>query len=638
MTDVNHAARPGGDLVRHIVFAVGGMSSRLDPATEYALGELRRVATTISVVHRRSLDAASRAALGRLADSVAVAPTSSFTSQWYAQPSLRAPQGTDEMVLTGDGAIGPMPSLPEVLTRMDTVDVDVWQMAEDTHGPVESFPEEGFPEIAVPWMWTAVRRAVFGSPAWADYWTVAAGGTAGGHERDVVPHLRDRGFRGDFAFRAADFPSSRPALFDAELMLEGTAPYVEKAIFQAYPPYLDRQAVIGREIASRIESVGYPAPLLWGSLARTSQPKALNANAGMLEVLHGDVVTAHADTGQRVAVIARVSDLDAIDELLSRIGTLPAPFDAYLTTTDGTSAARLERRVESWWGAREGRFEIRVTPASPGRDMADFFVGCRDVLTSDEYDIVVKLHARKNRRKTANVARYFRRYQYENLLKDEAYTRQLLDLFRREPGLGVVFPPMMHIGYPLMGRGWAGLHGHAQQAARELGISVPLDAVSPLAPYGGMFVARVDALRQLTQHAWSFGDYTGRRGQRYGHLQHLQERLIVPAAAERGYHARTVLTPEHAAISHTALDYKVDELFSTTRGYPVEQIRLLHRAGFTGYGGPVALARMYLRINHPRAIGRLRPFYRLAFRAYPLAVSLRRVVGRLRPRASEENV
>ncbi len=35
-------------------------------------------------------------------------------------------------------------------------------------------------------------------------------------------------------------------------------------------------------------------------------------------------------------------------------------------------------------------------------------------------------------------------------------------------------------------------------------------------------------------------------------------------------------------------------------GYPVEQIQFLHRAGWAGHGGIVALVRMYVNLNHPR--------------------------------------
>src|SRR3546814_12530379 len=63
--------------------------------------------------------------------------------------------------------------------------------------------------------------------------------------------------------------------------------------------------------------------------------------------------------------------------------------------------------------------EVRVTPASHGRDMSDLFVGCRDVLLDGSHDLLVKVHARAMPRKTLNAARYFQRYKLDNLLNAE---------------------------------------------------------------------------------------------------------------------------------------------------------------------------------------------------------------------------
>lgn len=619
--------------LRVVVYAMAAAVSGVPGDVRHALTALRPHADRIVVVHSPTLGATARAALSDLADEAVAAPGEEFSPQWYSAGIVRTP-ANGELILTGDSWIGPVRSFSPILERMSAETLDAWSMVENAAGIPESFGSEGFPARARPWTWMSLSETADRSAAVRFLDSNAAPDDALTAELRFLDAMESVGAQTGHAFVAADFPSPNPALLHAELLLEAGCPLVDKAVFQSYPPFLDRSAVIGRDVVRTIAGYGFSMDALWDGLARTTPPKALNTNAGMLEILHGD--RHEAAPGFRIAVIARVTDVAAVEDVLDRADNLTGPYDVYLTTTDGRSAARLERRAEKWWGGRAGRFEVRVTPASRGRDMADFFVGCRDILLSDSYDLIVKVHARKNRRKTANVARYFRRYQYENLLHDESYVRQLLGLFEQEPGLGMVFPPMMHIGYATMGRGWAGLRGFADRAAEMLGITVPLDEVSPLAPYGGMFIARTDALRILARFPWSFGDYGHRKERDYGQLQHLQERLLVPAAAEAGFHTRTVLTPEHASISHTALEFKVDEMFSTTRGYPVEQIGLLHRAGYTGYGGAVALSRMYLNINHPRVTARLRPVYRIAYRLYPIARTLRTAVRGIRPGRSED--
>jgi len=139
--------------------------------------------------------------------------------------------------------------------------------------------------------------------------------------------------------------------------------------------------------------------------------------------------------------------------------------------------------------------------------MAAYFVGCRDVLTPGRYDLVVKAHTRQPRRRSANAVRYFHRYQLENLLSSRGYVRNLLRLFEREPGLGAVFPPTIHIGYATLGDGWGRYRDAAEKLAKKIGIRVPFDGATPLAPLGGMWVARPEALRLLSEQPWEYEDY-----------------------------------------------------------------------------------------------------------------------------------
>src|SRR3546814_13819344 len=89
--------------------------------------------------------------------------------------------------------------------------------------------------------------------------------------------------------------------------------------------------------------------------------------------------------------------------------------------------------------------------------------------------------------------------------------RKVMSCLGREPGLGWVCPASMHIGYGTMGRAWARLERAVGRVDRELGLTVPLDNVSPLAPFGGMWIGRPEALRRLSEHGWRYSDYRNPR-------------------------------------------------------------------------------------------------------------------------------
>jgi lipopolysaccharide biosynthesis protein len=605
---------------RLAVYAVSRSVGGLDDYIPHALEAIRGVVDQLVVTVPSETAAEVVKRLEDYADRIVLAGGDDFDAAVYRRALDEvAPGSTDEIVLTGDAWFGPVVDLAPVVHRMHG-DGGVWAMVENAHGLPEAFPEAGVAPQPTPWSWTVVRADVLHSPAWREYWVTRPPAPRADEERVFLDRMREAGFEVAFAFAARDYPSADPGLYTSTLLIDDGCPILQRRIFAQYPPFLDRFAVIGREILDHLESTGYPMSLVWQNLARTTPPKSLYAIGGMVEVLPDADVSYDASRAFRTAAIVHVSDLEPFEEIIDRLAHLPEPFDLYLTTTDGKRAAELQRRVDARASQQIRSVDVRVTPASRGRDMSDFFVGCRDVLLSGGYDLVVKLHARRSPRKTVNVLRYFRRYHYENLLDSPGYVANLIALFQREPTLGVVFPPMLHIGYSTMGHGWAGLDDAAAEVAPTIGIHVPLDRVSPLAPFGGMFIGRPEALLLLSNQRWRYADY-GRRGtSRFRNLAHLQERLITYAAAERGYHSRTVLTSEHAAISHTALETKIDSLFSTTRGWPVEQIQLMQRAGFVGHGGVVALSRMYVRLNHPKAARVLVPLYDAALR---ITVALR---------------
>lgn len=621
---------------RAVVFGVRS-TGRIEETSLLALRSLREIASRVVLIHPGRLAAVDRERLDGLVDHVVESEGAEFTSASYAlavDEVRRLDAGVGEIVLTGDSWFGPVTDIAPIFDRMDESDAEVWDLLPPAPHR-EAFPEEGFPAIVDrPWFFLVVRRRFFDSDAWRRWWSEPI--TPGERERQLTAYAQRAGFTPSRAFETDHLHAHDPGLFAPEDLLDLGVPFVDRAVFTSYPPFLDRFAVIGHEIAQMMGERGYPLGVLRSSLASCVPPKALNTILGLLSVLSDEPVSSDSGSTLSIAVIVHVSDIDEIDEILRRLQFLPPGASVFVTTTEGVTAARLERLLEAWAATNEHTYELRVTPQSPGRDMADFFVGCRDIIQSDAYDLVVKVHMRRAPWKTMNRLRYFRRYQLDNLLSSPGYVRNVLALFDREPELGLVFPPMIHIGYATMGRGWALLQPHAERLSKRLGIRVPLDTISPLAPYGGMWIGRPAALRVMMQRRWTFADYDWKHQRRFGHLAHLQERLVSAAAGQAGFTSRTVMNYTHAEIGHTALEYKVDQMFSTTRGWPVEQIRFLHRAGYTGYGGTVALVRMYVRTNHPRVAESFRPLYHLALRGHRVLSAGRRVASRLRSERGEK--
>lgn len=621
---------------RAVVYALAGDSRTLEDTAVDAIETLATRATQVVVtVPTGVTDAAAR--LAHLDARLVPVSTERFEPRNYRDAFLAlAPLHSeiDEIVLTGDGWFGPLDTFDAMLERMDAVQADGWQAAEISGGLDESFPDQGHPLRSMPWAWFVARRSLFESPAWTAFWDAQPRlDRPAEHERLIAPRLARAGHRLEFAFAASDYPTHNAPAHVADLLIDDGYPFLDRGVFGWYPTALDRHGIIGSDILDAAERHGLNRDRTLAALARSIPPRTLNANAGLLEIVPTRSVAPGRDERPlRVAAVVYARDLPAFEQLCGKLGNLPEGFDLVITTTDGRKAARIERFVESRQ-LGNARLDVRVTPSRRGRDMADFFVGCHDLLLEREYDVLVKVHARKHTKKTLNVVRYFTRYQTENLLATPEYVQNVFAEFASKPQLGVVFPPTMHIGYSILGSGWGGTRNHtsASRYARRLGIGVPLEDVSPLAPFGGMWMCRPEALALLAETRPGYRDYTS-SGQ-VKNFAHVQERLIAHAAAAVGYYTQTVLTPEQAAISHTAIDYKVDQLFSTTSGYPVDAIPLIQSAGRMSGRGIFGLSRMYLTRNHPVLAAIANPAYRAAYLAIHIAK-----IGRGALRGAQERV
>jgi lipopolysaccharide biosynthesis protein len=608
----------------------------VDEYVTYKLERLRDQAEHIFVVVNGELTDEGRVALESVADTVWQRPNVGF-DVWGYKSALEefGPErlsGYDELILMNYTFFGPVRPFEPVFERMNALEVDFWGMT--VHGAVDPNPYtlDDIMHAHIQSHWIAVRRSMFTSAEWAAYWGEMPMITSYvdsilGHESKFTHWFETLGFTKAVAFPPEDYPAAHPAFDNATMLLDDGCPVLKRRPFFHEPLYLDREAIIGRWLIESAESYGYPTHMILENMAHNAQPKVLNTNASMLEILPEAETEPGFDRsgGMRIAAVVHIFYDDMTDELLDKLETLPTAFDLYVTTTDEAKATVIREAIDARRSPLIARSEVRVMPSNRGRDLSGFFVAARDVLIGGQYDIIVKIHSKKTVQQAPNAGYFFKRQQFDNLLNSPGYTANLLALFQREPGLGLVFPPTIHIGYPTLGGAWFANREPAAKLFKRLGIRVPLDGVSPLAPFGAMFIARPEALRLLTEVEWKYEDYDLESNHTDGSLAHVQERAVSYAAGELGYHTRTVANAEYAAISHTFLEWKLDQLGAAIPGYAIDQVHLARNGGWMDTSDPVGFAKLYMSRHHPAIGTALRSGYRAARFAYRL---VKRVSGR----------
>jgi lipopolysaccharide biosynthesis protein len=606
----------GRRVIFYLFYDVRGV---VDDYIPYKLERLRSFAEDIIVVVNGDLTDESRQRLEAVADDVWQRPNEGFDVGGYQAVLHRFGAERlaeyDEVVLMNYTWFGPVRPFEPIFERMNATDADFWGITE--HDAVDPHPhglDEPMP-LHLQSHWIAVRKRMFTSDTWRSYWDEMPLITSYDqsilhHESRFTRHFGEAGFRHVAAFPAADYPTTPHAAFDAALQLiHDGCPVLKRRTFFHDPLYLDREAIIGRWIIDAAEQGGYPGGHILQNMAHTAAPKILNTNASMLEILP-DVDLGGYDRSRpfRVAATVHIFYEDLTDELLDRLAMLPGPYDLYVTTTDETKAAYIRERIAARADVQVGTSEVRVLPSNRGRDLSAFFIGVRDVVVGGGYDLVVKIHSKKTVQQGAGVGTFFKRQQLDNLLNSPGYAANLFALFQREEHLGIVFPPTVHIGFPTLGGAWFTNKELTQALFDRIGVHIPLDEVSPLGAMGAMWIARPEALKLLTDIEYSYEDYQPETEHGDGSLAHVQERAVAYVAGELGYHTRTVANPEYAAISHTFLEFKLDQLSRPVQGYAIDEARVVREHADTsirlaqGFRGFV---KEWLVRYHPDATQRL---------------------------------
>lgn len=596
----------GEDPSRLLIYVVYDRRGEVEGYIPYALEHLRVHCRHIIVVVNGRLTSAGRVALEKVSDDIVVRDNTGFDI-WGYKTGLdfvaERIQDYDEVILANDTWFGPVRPFGPMFEKMDARAAHFWGITDHVRVEPHPFTGEGYLPYHLQSYWLAVRKDMFLSPEWERYWRDLP--PMDRYEDAVVKHegvftelFTGYGFVGEVAYPTITGRIENHAVLYAEQLLDEGCPTLKRRPFFQWPPYLDHLAVVGAWTLQAVERYGYPIELVQTDLARNVAPRVLNADAALLNVLSVSATEVGADIeAMRVVVIAHIFYPDMVSEMLNAADRLPVPYDLVVTVPDEAKASAVRDAIASRAPSCEP--DIRIV-SNDGRDQSAFLIGCRDVILSDRYDVLVKIHSKRTPQDASNAARRFREQQFDNLLPSSAYASNVLSMFMRERTLGIVYPPMVHIGYGTMGHAWWDNKPSFQRQCERLGIRVPIDETSPLAPYGSMYFARPDALRRLVEEEWTYAEFGSAEAYRDGGLAHVLERIPSYAAGERGYITRTIATPDYLASSHVFLDYNLDQFSSTMPETTMHQIDFLRRLGPLGRGTLEDFAHIFARLRRPQ--------------------------------------
>lgn len=363
----------------------------------------------------------------------------------------------------------------------------------------------------------------------------------------------------DLSCKTAD-----PRYFEIHRLLDGPCWCLPAEILTMDPLLHDLNAIYLREAISALRA---RSPALYDVVIRYATRKIPMRELATITEDYA-VISPVADSPGRqawefgpVAVFIHAYYAQMMPDFWTLIQRLPGAPHLFLTTASADDAETI-RTFLSDRGWPETRFEVREVEQNRGRDMSSLFITWRDVILDNRFNVALRLHSKRTPQVSPQVSAYFRDHLFENLIASKDHVRNILDTMEAQPDIGMVTPPAIHIGFGTLGHAWFNNRRGLTRLAAEMGLDVPLDDATPVAPYGTMYWFRTDALRRMFEWKWTWEAYNPEPGHVNGGLAHIQERLIGYCVQDAGYRTLQVMTPDMAARNYAKLEYKLQLLSS----------------------------------------------------------------------------
>jgi rhamnosyltransferase len=451
-------------------------------------------------------------------------------------------------------------------------------------------------------------------PAFNDHWAELKHGLL-----PLARFLRRGGWRISYALPDSALGTEDPRHFEVDKLVQRRAPCLPVSILTLDPLVHDLNAINLRAALDGLREL-HPA-LYRGVIALAIARLPLRAFTTIADQY--EILNPHYPSRKKawrfgpVAVFIHAFYARMMPEFWTQIEKLPLPAKLFVSTATIADKAAVEEFLdEKGWPATDRT--VRVVEQNRGRDMSALFITFRDIALSEEFEIGLRLHSKRTPQLSPQVADGFRTHLFDNLLPSRRAVRQLMDRLEAEPDIGLIIPPVIHVGLGTLGHAWFSNRAAVQQWCHRMGFGVPLDADTPVAPYGTMFWFRLAALRPMFEWPWDWADYNPEPHHVDGGLAHVQERMIGYAVQAQGFRVLSVMSPELAARNYARLEYKM-QLFAgrLASHHVLDQIAELDRRADS------AQARLDrgLRVIYGRIIGRF-PAMRTVLKPMALRVSV----------------
>jgi rhamnosyltransferase len=549
---------------RAAVFVFYDKDGVADAYVDYYLCALREHVERLVVVSNCEPTENTRAMLSNYTDEFVVRENKGFGTGAYKagiyQVGWDHISGFDEVILCNDSVFGPVYPLSEMFDVMSDSEFDFWGITrldlngfEDIAGNEQSLGDSpGY----IQGYFTVFGAKVLQSKVFKEYWDQYPEEKPPCDalcmlEATFTKYFADAGFTWGAYAQPEEVDKSNPdiTLFQAfNLISKRRSPFVNTKLFTTDVIY-SSAGEQPRKVLDYIDrNTAYDVDMIYEKIIRTSHQYDFVKTLAMTYVLSASTEINTGEKGRavikKVAFIMHMYFPDLFEEGLTFAKRMPCTVDIYITT----NTEEKKELIENLFLHLENRVEVRVVE-NRGRSESALLVGMADIIP--QYELLCFWKEKKSVHFPFNMSSSWSYKINENLLSSEIYIRNIIHTFELNPRLGLLSPgaPIHSTLMQVTGNEWASNYENAKRIADDLNFGVPMsEEMPPIAPFGGSFWFRPEALRPLLDARWGYGDFPEEPLASDGTFLHAIERVYSLSAQSAGFFPARAYTEEYAAL------------------------------------------------------------------------------------------
>ena len=502
---------------------------------------------------------------------------------------------SDDVLLTNDSVLGPFRDLSQIVGEMQSRELDFWGMTAHGRMSLKDLPTtKEYCERFIQTYFLVLSKKILKDERFfafmekqknfKDYYEAALS-----FEFTFTSLFEDMGYKWDVYVDTKDLESDDPdyylsfILFNLnELVKTRGLPFIPKVVFDI-DNIMMQTFSYGGDLGDTIRYIkdtdAYDVDLIYDHVINNMNLYDMITRLNMNYVLPAgcEGKSRHSSlTDIKTAVFAYVYYEDLFEYCLEKLSHLPVGTDIFVATDTAEKKKILEKMLEN----RRQISRCRVLlHGGKGRDISSLLITFKPFLM--DYEIIGYLHDKKSSQLAyPTIGAAFNNSLWENMVYNREFVSEVIDLFDKNPRLGMLVPPMIMYGtyFNTSVDLWTINYDNTKELAEKIGIDMISDPDKNPVALGSVFWCRTASLKKLFEHGFDFSDFPDEPMAPDGTFSHAVERIFPYVAQDAGFYTGIIMNPESAAIRCNNNNVSLNSILRELKKYPFVNLVTLNDA------------------------------------------------------------